>query len=247
MDSISLAAIVQGITECMPISSSAHLVLLQHFYSFHQNIHDMSIGTTIATMFVFRRYIMQLAIEAFSSLASFYTIASVMTLAIAPISIIGIISCLNPDIVTFFQSHNLVIYAGSFLSCIFLYISDRTAEQIHDIHRNHRHALLVGLVQCFAIIPGVSRLGITLSMARILGYGRMESMRFAFVMAIPVHIAASLLHSHSIDHVFVYCNFIAMISSLCTFFVLSRICDRLTATPFVIYRLCILLLTILFV
>lgn len=248
MDSISLAAIVQGITECIPVSSSAHLVLLQKFSGFSGNIYDMSIGTTIATMIVFRRYIIQLIRESFCTWEAFCTIASAMTLAMLPTAVVGLLSYnkTNPvgKIINSINDNDTAIYLCTLLSCIILYISDKTSDTRENLHRHPIHTLLVGIAQCCAIIPGVSRLGITFSIARLLGYKRMESVRFSFVMAIPVHFAASLLHTKHIDSSFAYCNFIAMISALGTFSALSYIVHKLTATPFVIYRLMFLTITV---
>jgi undecaprenyl-diphosphatase len=185
---ILILSAIQGLTEFLPVSSAAHLILVAKYYSFNnQNLLiDISLhfGSLLAILFYFRKDLIN-----FASNKNFLVKIIIGTFPIIPIGYFfyetGFID----------QLRSLkVIGWMSLIFGIFLYISDK--KQItNNIDKNFsfKSALIIGLFQVVALIPGVSRSGITITSGRMLGFSRYDSAKISFFLAIPTLSAASLL------------------------------------------------------
>lgn len=206
-----LMGIVQGLSEFLPVSSSAHLVFTSNFYKVLKNIPitDQSnqevfldimlhLGTLIAVLFFFRKDILDICkalIESiktrdFSSYLSklgLYIIAgTIITIALAlPFNEVANHLVFHPAIVG-----GLLIITGGIL---FLseYLSKRSSR---NDNITLKQALLIGLAQGFAVLPGLSRSGCTIATGLFVGLDRETSARYSFLLSIPIILGASMVY-----------------------------------------------------
>ena len=190
---ILILSIVQGISEFLPVSSAAHLILFSQFYKFNnQNLLIdicLHLGSLIAIIFYFRKDLIN-----FAQNKSFLIKILLGTIPIVPIGYI---------LYKFELINNLrnleVIGWASFIFGILLYISDKT-QITKKINKefNVKSAIIIGLFQVLALIPGVSRSGITITSGRFLGFDRFDSAKISFFLSIPALGAASILGIYNI-------------------------------------------------
>lgn len=174
--------IIQGLTEFFPISSSGHLKLAQHLIGLEQLdqyiFFDLlcHLGTLLAILCVFHRDITTL----FSKDWKKVTLLCAATLPLFPIAFM-----MGPIRQIFEEPANLA-FAFLFTGTLLL-LGELCASKLKAIggEKGWGSALIIGVFQAIAVIPGVSRSGSTISIARILGWERMEAARFSFLLAIP--------------------------------------------------------------
>ncbi len=244
-------AIVQGITEFFPISSSAHLILVPKLTGWDDQgiLIDLAvhIGTLLAVILYFRAEMWRMILGAFDAARGRYTkdaqLLSQVSLASIPAFIAGFLIYRfgGNDIM---RSVELIGWT-TMLMGIVLYIADRYCK--HDNQLDHvtlKSALIIGLAQVLALVPGVSRSGSTMTAARFLGFERAEAARFSFLMSIPVTMAAGGLGAIEIYKTgqaelqldaFI-AGVIAFFTALFAISVLIRWLQRSSFTPFVVYR-----------
>ncbi len=196
-----IIAIVQGITEFLPISSSGHLILVPYFTDFPDQgpLIDVAvhIGSLLAIILYFRKDVAGLARGGFSAIGIgndpaqrrlfWYVVAGTIP-AVALGLFLKLGGYLEGFRTTDLVAVNLIVYG------LLLGIADRFGRQDKSYEDlTLRDAVLVGLAQAMALIPGTSRSGSTMTMARFLGYERVEAARFSFLLAIPAVAGAGLL------------------------------------------------------
>ena len=190
---ILLLSVIQGISEFLPVSSAAHLVLVSKYYAFKNQslLIDicLHLGSLIAIIFYFRNDLFN-----FIKNKSFLIKILIGTIPIIPVGYIlyqtGLID----------QLRSLeVIGWMSLIFGILLYVSDRSkiTKKI-DANFTNKSAIFIGLFQVLALIPGVSRSGITITSGRLLGFNRFDSAKISFFLSIPTLAAASLLGIYNI-------------------------------------------------
>ena len=183
-------AIVQGITEWLPISSSGILVFLEQLVNLEDKnlniLFNISVhaGSLIAIIFYFKK-------EIFNILKNLKLLQNII-IATIPVVLFGlIVKVLNLNILL--QNIKVVASATIFFSII-LYLSDKTkVSNYYKQNISNKNALYIGLAQILALIPGTSRSGITITCARYLGYSRPHAAKFSFIISIPVLLAATTL------------------------------------------------------
>ena len=190
---ILILSLIQGISEFLPVSSAAHLVLVSKYYAFTNEslLIDicLHLGSLLAIIFYFRNDLFH-----FIKNKSFLIKILVGTIPIIPIGYIlyqtGLID----------QLRNLeVIGWMSLIFGILLYVSDKSkVTKKIDTEFTNKSALFIGLFQVFALIPGVSRSGITITSGRMLGFNRFDSARISFFLSIPTLAAASIMGIYNI-------------------------------------------------
>ena len=199
-DHMILLALIQGITEFLPISSSGHLVLLPALTRFADQgqLFDVAahFGTLGAVMIYLRAEMIQMAIGT----ASFgkyqkqgLSLGILLIIASLPVIAIGlIIELIDP---AFLRLATTVAFANLIFAGL-LYKADRDypADKIMADF-TLKDALALGVAQIFALIPGTSRSGVTMTAARARGYSRISAARFSMLMAVPVIAGATLLKS----------------------------------------------------
>ena len=237
---ILILSIIQGISEFLPVSSAAHLILVSQYYSFNnQNLLIdicLHLGSLLAIIFYFRKDLLN-----FINNKDFLIKILIGTIPIIPVGYIfyqtGFID----------QLRNLkVIGWMSLVFGILLYISDKIkiTKKI-DAEFSSKSAIIIGLFQVLSLIPGVSRSGITISSGRLLGFNRYDSAKISFFLSIPTLAAASILGIYNIyKEGSSELNFIAIIAIIFSFifsyitisFFLNFI-KKFSLNIFIIYRI----------
>ena len=255
-----ILAIIQGLTEFLPISSSAHLILVSDLLDWSDQgiAFDVALhlGTLLAVLYYFRAEISDmLETKHFSSMDNaINSQLGIIVISTLPIILVG---GLFNDFVTENLRTSMVIALASILFGIILYLADTNQQQRSQVvNLSLKLGLIIGLFQVLALIPGTSRSGITIAAGLFLGLSRGEASRFSFLLAIPVIIAASVLQSYELftnDHINInYMNFILgiAISSFVAFLTIQwflELVSRIGMLPFVIYRVLLGLIIILII
>ena len=187
--SVICLSIIQGITEWLPISSSGLLVIFEEIVLLKDKNQNLLFniathtGSLVAVIMYFKK-------EIFNIINNIPLILNI-TIATIPVIIFGfLVKFLNINL--FLQDVKIVAYATIFFSII-LYLSDKTPViKKFDKNISNKNAFYIGLAQVLALVPGTSRSGITISCARYLGFSRLDSAKFSFLIAIPTLFAATV-------------------------------------------------------
>jgi len=247
---IIILSIVQGISEFLPISSSAHLNIVEIIFEFNSNslMIDVSLhlGSLLAIIFYFRRELLNLRNN--QKLLLLIIIGSIpIIIAGYTISTIGLINLLD---------NNLTIIAWTTLVFgIILYLADKSKfDKKISSNLNLKTILYIGLFQILALIPGVSRAGIAITAARFFGFNRFDSSKISFLLAIPAIAGASVLQLKNTIGQSFEVNYLILISIILSFlfsyftikFFLEYI-SKFSLNIFVIYRIIISIILFLII
>ena len=247
-----ILSLIQGITEFLPISSSAHLILvplLAHWQDQGLAIDVAAhIGSLVAVVFYFRKDISRILFAGIDSMTQrkinnpesrlFWYLA----IASIPVLVAGF---LLGDIVSTYLRNPLIIATTSIVFGLLLWFADVTAKRIKQIEQlSIRDVIIIGLAQALALIPGTSRSGITMTAGLMLGLDRTNSARFSFLMAIPIIIAAGAYEALKVFQAgeafgvieFIITAFLSTISALLAIHFFLKFLDKVGMLPFVIYR-----------
>jgi undecaprenyl-diphosphatase len=196
---VIILAIVQGLTEFLPISSSGHLVLVPVFFGWTDQglAFDVAVhfGSLIAVMLFFRKDILALLRGGVQVLgANVATTEARMALGIAlgtiPAALAGL---LFVDWISENLRSPAVIVVTLSGYAILMILADRLGRRNRDISGIHiKDAVLIGVAQALALVPGTSRSGVTITAAMALGFERQDAARFSFLLAVPVILLASV-------------------------------------------------------
>ncbi len=247
-----ILAVVQGLTEFLPISSSAHLVIPSlvldwpdQGLAFDVAVH---VGTLAAVIIYYRRDLVAITRNWFASLAGAAPTADSRTawyllVATLPVGLMGV---LGGDAIEA-HARNLPVIATTTLAFgLLLGLADRHAQRTPGSRPlGLRVALLIGLAQALAPIPGVSRSGITITAALLLNMSRQEAARFSFLLSIPVITGAGLLKGWDLANGAVPVDWAligsaALLSGVTAYLCIAlflRLLDRVGLMPFVYYRI----------
>ena len=245
-----LLAIIQGLTEFLPISSSAHLILLSELSGWEDQglVFDVALhfGTLLAVIFYFREEINEmLDVSNFKTMNTLIkSPLGVITIATIPIVIVG--GLFNQFIEANLRTSEVIAIA-TIVFGLLLYLSDLKGKQADtDLKVTLGLGFLIGLAQVFALIPGTSRSGITITAALLLGFSRTEAARFSFLLAVPVIIAANILGIYEVIQtdtlVFNYLDLFlgVSISFLVAYLTIGwflSLIERIGMLPFFVYRI----------
>ena len=242
---ILILSLVQGVSEFLPISSAAHLILISKYYAFNnQNLLIdicLHLGSLLAIIVYFREDLFNL-----KNNKKFLIKILVGTIPIIPVGYIlyqtGLIEMLR----------NLEVIAWmTLIFGIILYISDKNkTDKKIETNFTSKSAIIFGLFQVLSLVPGVSRSGITITAGRALGFNRFDSAKISFFLAIPALVAASSLGLYNIyKEGSVELNFLAIIAvifsfifSYLTIVIFLNIIKKFSLKMFVVYRITLSLL-----
>lgn len=253
---ILLLAFVQGITEFLPISSSGHLVLtpLLFGYELQSLAFDVSLhlGTLAAVIIYFRREVARMTLAVLGSLRTrrindpdarlgWIIMVATLPVVILGLPLKGVLEFLRQDA----NLIPLVIAANSIGFGLLLWWADWRGRRNRDeYHLDWKHALVIGLLQAIAIIPGTSRSGITITAGLLLGLTRRAAARFSFLLAIPSILMAGGLETLDLlqdaapvdwTALLLGAQFSFLVAYLTIHFFLQFI-ERISMLPFVLYR-----------
>lgn len=248
-----LLALVQGLTEFLPVSSSAHLILVPVLAGLddHSPLIDVMahLGSLLAVLVYFRRDIFEIMRGKLAWLSGRMTpggrLALLVGIATPPVMIAagllyfsGLVDVLREPV---------VIGAATLIFALPLWLADKYGKNdVTTETLTFKQAALIGVAQFFALIPGASRSGVTMTAARALNMTRPEAARFSMLMAIPVIAAFGLVAGFDLfrgadagasftDGLIVAA--LSFVSALAAIFVLMRVVARVGFLPFVLYRL----------
>ena len=247
---ILILAVIQGVSEFLPVSSAAHLVLVSEYYAFNnQNLLiDLCLhfGSLIAIIFYFRKELLN-----FVQNRAFLIKILIGTVPIIPIGYI----IYKTGLVNHFRNLEIIGWA-SLIFAILLYISDKVkVTKKIDTGFSNKSAIIIGLFQVISLIPGVSRSGITITSGRLLGFNRFDSAKISFFLSIPTLAAASLLGIYNIyKEGSAELNFLAIIAVIFSFIfsyftiaIFLNYIRKFSLSVFVIYRILLSLLLLFIV
>ena len=240
---IIILSAIQGISEFLPVSSSAHLILVSTLYEFKSSslLIDISLhlGSLIAIIYFFR-------VELFD-VRNNKRLLSLIIFGSFPLIIVGYIFYSTGII---YQLRNIEIIAWTTLIfAVVLYISDKSRfDKKISSNLNLKSIIFIGIFQILSLVPGVSRAGITITAARILKFNRVDSSKISFLLSIPALAGASILSFKDVLEqtiVFNYLVIVAIISSFIFSFLTVKFfliyINRFSMNAFVIYRILIAL------
>lgn len=248
---IVVLALIQGITEFLPISSSAHLILPSQLLgwtdqglAFDVAVH---VGTLAAVMIYFREDVIKLLSAWFASLKGKTTLESNLAWCIIIGTIpAGLAGLLLKDYVEIYARSISVIAATTIGFGLLLWWADRTAAQTKEIDQvTFKHALIIGLAQAVALIPGTSRSGITMTAGLMLGFDRKSAARFSFLLSIPVILLAGGYQGLKLAtseeavawNTIILGTVLSFISAYACIHLFLKWIEQVGMKPFVIYRL----------
>jgi len=250
MDTLQLIllSVVQGLTEFLPVSSSAHLVLLSEFLGEEDQgiIFDVGVhfGTLMAALVYFRSDLKKMIINLGSHkfLSKENNLTTSLIIAVIPILLSGF---LLRDFVNLNLRNSEVIAYTTIIFGILLYTAQlrKGKEDLDSV--NLKQAFIIGLFQCLALIPGTSRSGITITAGLFLGLSATAASRFSFLLAIPTIGAIALAELIRVSFIDITDNGTGLSIALIISFLVAyisidmflKLIDRIGFTPFVIYRL----------
>ena len=241
---IIILSAIQGISEFLPVSSSAHLILISTLYEFKTSslLIDISLhlGSLIAIIYFFRNELID--IKNNKKLLSLLIFGSI------PLIIFGYI-LYSTDLI--YNLRNIKVIAWTtIIFGVVLFISDRSKfDKKISSNLNFKSVLFIGFFQILSLIPGVSRTGITITAARILKFNRVDASKISFLLSIPALAGASALSLKDILNQSIDMNYLILIAILSSFifsfftvkFFLIYI-NKFSMNVFVIYRILIALL-----
>lgn len=200
-----ILGLIQACTEFLPISSSAHLLVVPWLLGWrHQGLFfDVALhyGTTLAVLFYFRREWKAMVVPLFKSVerrteddaGSLYRLA---TLAVATLPAVTVGLSLRNQIESNLRRPSIAA-ACLVVFGLLLVVADRWGRREKQLkHFRIVDGLWVGLAQSLALVPGVSRSGITITAGRILGFDRDDAARFSFLLSTPLILGATLLETY---------------------------------------------------
>ena len=185
---ILILSLVQGVSEFLPISSSAHLIIIETLYDFKNSslLIDISLhlGSLTAIIFYFRKDLLNLKKN--QQLLTLILIGSL------PVIIAGFI-LYQTEIIYLLRDIKIIAWT-TLIFGILLFLADKNNfNKKISSDLNLKSILLIGLFQILSLIPGVSRAGITITAARILKFNRVDSSKISFLLSIPALGGASFL------------------------------------------------------
>ena len=240
---VLILSVIQGVSEFLPVSSSAHLILVSSLYEFKSNslLIDISLhlGSLLAIIYFFR--------EELLDFKNNKRLLSLIVLGSIPLIVVGYILYSTNSI---YALRDIKVLAWTTLVfAIVLYIADKNRfDKKISTNLNIQTIFFIGLFQILSLVPGVSRAGITITAARILKFNRVDSSKISFLLSIPALSGASFLGLKDVVNQPIELNylvFIAIISSFILSFMTVKFfliyINKFSMSAFVIYRIIIAL------
>jgi undecaprenyl-diphosphatase len=241
---IIILSAIQGISEFLPISSSAHLILVSSLYEFKSNslLIDISLhlGSLLAIIYFFRNELLDTKNNK--------RLLGIIILGSIPLIIVGYI-LYSTNFIYALRDVKVIAWT-TLIFGIVLYIADKNRfDKKISTNLNFQSILFIGLFQILSLVPGVSRAGITITAARILKFNRLDSSKISFLLSIPALSGASFLGLKDVLNQPLDLNYLVLIAIISSFifsfltvkFFLTYI-NKFSMNAFVIYRVVIALI-----
>lgn len=185
-----ILGVIQGLTEFLPVSSSGHLELGKALLNLELSAKDsvlfdvvVHFGTALSTIIVFRKEILEIILGIlkfkWNDELKFFTL---IVLSMVPAAIIGVL--FNDQIEALFVENVTLVSLMLIVTAVLLFFADRAKNTDKNI--SYLNALIIGISQAIAILPGISRSGATISTSVLLGIDRTKAAKFSFLMVVPL-------------------------------------------------------------
>ena len=236
---ILLLSLIQGVSEFLPVSSTAHLVIVSKLYQFeNQNLLidiSLHLGSLLAILFFFRDKFFN-----FKKNKKLFANILIATLPLLPVGYF----LYETGLIQYLRNIKVIAWTTLFFG-ILIYFADKSknSKKISS-GLNIKISLIVGLFQVLALIPGVSRAGITITASRFLGFDRIDSSKIAFYLSIPALTAVSIFGIYNLSQQNIEFNILAFtgiifsfLFSLATINFFLKFVSKFTLNIFVLYRI----------
>ncbi len=246
---IFILSAIQGISEFLPISSSAHLIIVSYLYDLKASslLIDIGLhlGSLFAILFFFRKDLIDLKQN--KNLLKLIIIGSI------PLIIFGYI-LYSTELIHFLRNIEVIAWTTLFFGIILYFADQRKVDQNISSNLSIKSIIFIGLFQILALIPGVSRAGITITAARFLKFNRVDSGKISFLLSIPALAGASFLGLKDLNNESLEINMLIIITVVLSFifsyttikFFLNYL-NKFSLNIFVIYRLIIALILLIII
>ena len=238
---ILILSAVQGISEFLPISSSAHLIIASNLYDLKTSslLIDISLhlGSLLAIIFFFRKDLFDLKNN--QKLLKLIIIGSI------PLIVFGYILH-TTEVIHLLRNIKVIAWTTLIFGIILFFADQRKINQNISTNLNFKSIIFIGLFQILALIPVVSRAGITMTAARFLKFNRVDSGKISFLLSIPALAGASLLGLKDVFYQSIEINYVVITAVIFSFlfsyitvkFFLNYL-NRFSLNIFVFYRIII--------
>lgn len=247
----TILGLVQGLTEFIPVSSSGHLEITQQIIGnrsmdFHLFLELINFGTLLALLIFYRKRIFKILTDVF--VKKDFKMATNLLITSIPAGLIGFLMAKIIEQQAFFSSLNVIAFAMGFVGVIMIFIDKlpklSNLKTENDLSKSR--ALIIGLAQTFALIPGVSRSGSTIIAGRLMGLSSKNAANYSFTASIPIMVGVclkSLISSSSRAYLssnmglIVFSNIVAFISGMLALkFVMKFFANQNSIKIFGLYR-----------
>ncbi len=238
---ILILSAIQGVSEFLPISSSAHLIIVSNLYDLKSSslLIDISLhlGSLLAIIFFFKKDLFDLKNN--NKLIYLIIVGSI------PLVLFGFI-LYSIELVYLLREIKIIAWTTLIFGIILLIADQNKIEKNISSNLNFKSIMFIGFFQIFALVPGVSRAGITMTAARILKFNRVDSGKISFLLSIPALAGASFLGLTDVYDQSIELNYLIIIAIISSFlfsyitvkFFLKYI-NKFSLNIFVIYRIII--------
>ena len=242
---LTILSLVQGLTEFLPISSSAHLILVSTFMSWPDQGLTTDIfahfGTLIAVIFYFREELKEIIKNL--NLSKKNNLGLNLLIATLPIAIAGFMS--KDFIEMNLRSEDVIFWTTLIFGLVLIFSNNLSIDQKNLNQISLRDSLLIGSFQVFALIPGSSRSAVTMIAALLLGYTKYDAAKFSFLLAVPTlflvftsELVDLSQESTNISYFnLTYVASISFLSAISCIHILLKFIEKIGFVPFGIYRI----------
>ncbi len=221
----SILAIIQGFSEFIPVSSSAHLLIISKLYEFNISSLQLDISLHLGSLFAIIYYFRNDLLNIFKN----KNLAMLMLLGSIPLIVIGYIFY-STGLIDYLRNLKIIAWTTLIFGILLFFADKSQIKKKIKTNLNYKSILIIGFFQVLAIVPGVSRSGIVITASRYLNFDRIDSSKIAFYLSIPALAGASILGIKDIIKTSIDINLIFLFSILLSFFV-----SYLTIKYFLIY------------
>ena len=244
---IIILSLIQGVSEFLPISSSAHLIIVSTLYEFKSSslLIDISLhlGSLFAIVFFFRRELLDLQNN--QKLLTLIIVGSI------PLMVVGYI-LYTTNLIYYLRNIKVIAWTTLIFAIILFFADRRRFDKKISSNLNLKIILYIGFFQVLALIPGVSRAGITMTAARFFRFNRFDSSKISFLLAIPALVGASALSLKDVLNQSFDFNYLIIVaitfSFLFSYFTVKFFLDYINTfslNVFIVYRILIAILIFL--
>jgi len=207
-------SLIQGVFEFLPVSSSAHLLIVAKIFNFNSSslIIDISLhlGSLLAIIFYFRK-----------DLINFFqnkNLALLIVLGSIPLIIFGFLLHFS-NFIYLLRNLKIIAWTTLIFGIILFFVDKFKVEKKFDIDLNIKNILIIGMFQILALVPGVSRSGIVITAGRFLNFDRYDSSKISFYLSIPALAGASILGLKNAFNQNIEFNFLIIFAVICSFII----------------------------